>query len=284
MAAPILKDQWQAIRTSVRETGDRFADMVAGAGDPGAKATDRWSVADVAAHVAIVGWLDTMLLDPSVAALPVPGLAETLPDTTVDDVNAFNDLTMRHITERDPKVLADLIRGQITVMLDSSDGRDPGELVTWLGGAQVSIAGLFSHLLNELLLHGWDVARPTGQTWTIPPQDAAYFFEVFMVGLAHTGVGRLLDGGGKPRDRRVAVEFRSDYTAPVTLVLRNGRVTAEPPGPGADVRLTFDPTTLTMMMFGRVSKPRAVISRKVSVGGRRPWLLPVFLRTLRVPS
>jgi hypothetical protein len=40
----------------------------------------------------------------------------------------------------------------------------------------------------------------------------------------------------------------------------------------------------SLMMFGRVSKARAVLTRKVTVGGRRPWLLPVFLRTLRVPS
>jgi hypothetical protein len=284
MAATIEKDQWQGVRTSVRETGDRFAEMVATAKAPGAEVTPNWSVAATAAHVASLAWLNTTLLRPDAEPLPVPGLAERLPAATVDDVNAINDLTLRHFTERDPQVLADLLRDRITTMLDSSEGRDPAEVVTWLGGAQVPVAGLFAHLLNELLLHGYDVARTTGTRWTIASKDAAYFFEMFMVGLARNGVGGLLDGGGPPRDRRIAVEFRSDYIEPVTLVLRNGQVTAEPPGKDTDVRVTFDPAVFNLMMFGRMSKPRAVLTRKVTVGGRRPWLLPVFLRTLRVPS
>ncbi|MDN3354099.1 hypothetical protein [Actinomadura sp. DC4] len=284
MAATIEKDQWQGVRTSVRETGDRFAEMVATAKDPGAEVTPNWSVAVTAAHVTSLAWLNTTLLGPGAEPLPVPGLTERLPETTVDDVNAINDLTLAHFIERDPQVLAAMLRDHIGTMLDSSEGRDPSEPLTWLGGAQVPVAGLFAHLLNELLLHGHDIARTTGHPWAVPSKDAAYFFEMFMVGLARNGVGRLLDGGGPPRDRRIAVEFRSDYVEPVTLVLRNGRVTAEPPGEDTDVRVRFDPAVFTLMMFGRVSKPRAVLARKVSVGGRRPWLLPVFLRTLRVPS
>jgi hypothetical protein len=38
-----------------------------------------------------------------------------------------------------------------------------------------------------------------------------------------------------------------------------------------------------MMLFGRISKMRAVLSRKLVIGGRRPWLLGAFLRTVRAP-
>lgn len=284
MAATIEKHQWQGVRTSVRETGDRFAELVATAPDPGAKVTPEWSVADTAAHLAALAWLNTTLLRPDVEPPPIPGLAEKLPGTTVDDVNALNDLTLEHFTERDAQALAGLLRDRVTTMLDAAEERDPGETITWLGGSRVPLAGLFAHLLNELLLHGFDVARALGRPWTVPPQDAAYFFEMFLVGISRNGVGRLLDGGGAPSDRRIAVEFRSDYTEPVTLVLRNGRVTAEEPGKDTDVRVTFDPAVFNLMLFGRVGKARAVLARKVTVGGRRPWLLPVFLRTLRVPS
>jgi len=94
----------------------------------------------------------------------------------------------------------------------------------------------------------------------------------------------LLDGSPPPRERRIAVEFRSAHTTPVTLVLRAGRVTAEEPGGDTDVRLRFDPATLNLMMFGRVSRARAAFTGKVVVRGRRPWLLPDFLRTVRLPS
>jgi hypothetical protein len=39
-----------------------------------------------------------------------------------------------------------------------------------------------------------------------------------------------------------------------------------------------------MMMFGRTSKLQAVLTRKIIIGGRRPWLMPAFLRTVRLPS
>jgi len=83
--------------------------------------------------------------------------------------------------------------------------------------------------------------------------------------------------------RRIAVEFRSRYTTPVTLV-RDEKVTVTEAGGTPDVRVHFEPVTLSLTMFGRISRPRAALSGKLRVGGPRPWLLPAFLRTVRLPS
>jgi hypothetical protein len=139
-------------------------------------------------------------------------------------------------------------------------------------------------MVNELLIHGNDIARAVKVPWAMPPEDAALFFDLFYVGLASGNPGRLLEGSKRPLKRRIAVEFRSGYTIPVTVVVRNGKVTIEPAGPGVDATVRFDPATLNMMMFGRISQPRAVLTRKVVIGGRRPWLMPAFLRTVRLPS
>jgi hypothetical protein len=143
---------------------------------------------------------------------------------------------------------------------------------------------MFAHMVNELLIHGNDIARAAGVPWVMPAQDAALFFDLFTVGLANGHNGRLLDGSKRPLQRRIAVEFRSGYTTPVTLVVRDGQLTAEPVGPGADAWVRFDPATLNMMMFGRISRAQAVLTRKIIIGGRRPWLVPAFLRTARFPS
>ncbi|HEX6872335.1 MAG TPA: SCP2 sterol-binding domain-containing protein, partial [Micromonosporaceae bacterium] len=137
-------------------------------------------------------------------------------------------------------------------------------------------------ILNELSIHGRDIARATKAQWTIPPQDAAMFFEHFVVGMVRLDHGRLLETP-EPSEERVSVHFRSEYLDPVTLVLDRGRVTAEP-SDDVDVRITFDPTTFNLMMFGRISPPRAMLTGKVSVAGRRPWRLPIFLKTVRMPS
>jgi len=61
------------------------------------------------------------------------------------------------------------------------------------------------------------------------------------------------------------------------------RLHAEDPGPRPDIRIRFDPATLNPMLFRRVSRLRAVATGRIVVRGRRPWLLPGFLRIVRMP-
>ncbi|MEV7013061.1 maleylpyruvate isomerase family mycothiol-dependent enzyme [Streptosporangium sp. NPDC051022] len=283
MAAPITHDQWKTVRSSVRETGDRFAEMVSSAPDPRAEVTPGWSVAETAAHLTVVAWLYTSLLRPRDVPIPIPALEGRLGDITVDDIDSFNDLTLRDFAERDPRTLADLLRAHIDEVLRTTEDFEPSRPISWLGGSQVPVAGVLAHLLNELMIHGYDLARVLGRPWPMTPRDAAFFFELFMVGVVRHDSGRLLETGQPVSGRRIAVEFHSAYTTPVTLVLHHGKVTVEEPGPGPDVRLSFDPVTFNLMMFGRVSKPRALLSGKVTIRGRRPWLLPAFLRVVHMP-
>jgi len=241
-------------------------------------------VADVAAHVTTIGVLNAMLMRAAEPPFHMPGLAEAIAATTVDTVHGLNDQVMSHFPERDVTRLLAMLRHQVGLMLTASQDHDPGETFSWLGEARPTLAGMFAHMVNELLIHGNDIARAVKVPWTMPAQDAALFFDLFYVGLANGHQGRLLDGSKRPLQRRIAVEFRSGYTAPVTIVVRDGQVTAEPAGPGADAWVRFDPATLNMMMFGRTSKLQAVLTRKIIIGGRRPWLMPAFLRTVRLPS
>jgi hypothetical protein len=191
---------------------------------------------------------------------------------------------LTHFTERDAGRLTGMLRDHVDLMLTASRSHDPAQTFSWLGGARLPLAGMFAHMVNELLIHGHDIARAVKVPWAMPPEDAALFFDLFYVGLVSDNTGRLLDGSKRPRKRRIAVEFRSGYTIPVTFVVRNGNAAIEPAGPGSDATVRFDPATLNMMMFGRISRSRAVMTRKIVIGGRRPWLMPAFLRTIRLPS
>lgn len=277
-------DQWQVARTALHETGRRFADMVLAAPNPGVLATRGWTVAETAAHVAALAWLARYVVAPHEAAQPSQEIAGAIPTTTCDTVADFNALTLRHFRERDLTALAHQVRGDIELLLSHTADMDPAATVRWLGESRVPVCGIVAHLLNELQIHGRDIALASGALWTVPPRDAALFFELFLVGVTRHGYGRLLDNGARPRERRIVVEFRSAHTTPVAFVLQRGLVTVEAPEPGCDVRLSFDPVTLNLMLFGRVSKARAVLHRDVVIGGRRPWLLPIFLRKLRLPS
>lgn len=283
MITSVTENQWDAVRESVRTTAGRFCELVSSVPD-GTRVTAQWSVADTTAHVTTIASLNAMLLQAAAIPFHMPGMIEAIAATTVEDVHSLNDQVMSYFTERDVARLTELLRDYVDLMLAASRSRDPAETFPWLGGARVPLAGLFAHMVNELLIHGDDIARAVRVPWAMPPEDAALFFELFYLGLANGNPGRLLDGSKRPLKRRIAVEFRSGYTTPVTVVVRNGTVATEPIGPGADATVWFDPATLNMMMFGRISKPRAVLTRKIIIGGRRPWLMPAFLRTVRLPS
>ncbi|MBC6467410.1 maleylpyruvate isomerase family mycothiol-dependent enzyme [Actinomadura alba] len=277
-------EQWTATRVAVRETGDRFAALV-NATVPETMATADWTVADTAAHVVLIAWLDNLLLDPGLAPPTIPGLMDEIAVTTVDTVDKLNDHCLRHFAERDPRKLAQRLRAEIDRLLLVTADLDPELPVAWLGGSRVPVGGLLAHLVNELLIHGHDIARATRTRWDMAPKDAATFLAVFVLGMVRHGIGRIQERAETPSDRRIAVEFRSKYTAPAVMVVRGHDVSIGEPGRDIDARVSYDPVTLNLMLFGRVSRARALLTGKVVVvGGRRPWLLPAFMRTVRFPS
>jgi hypothetical protein len=213
----------------------------------------------------------------------LPAIQDHVLATNVDTVSDLNARTLALFTERDPATLVARLRADIDDILAITEDADPAMPVTWLGDSKVPIAGVLAHLVNELQIHGRDIANATGTPWPIPPADAALFFEVFFVELIRHDVGHLLDNDEPPHARRIAVGFRSRYTTPVVIVLHHGQVSVEEWGAPTDVRITFDPPAFNQMMFHRISKPRAALTGKIVVRGCRPWLLPRFLRTVRCP-
>jgi uncharacterized protein (TIGR03083 family) len=285
MATGTTAAQWNAAREALRDSGERFGALITSC-DPGAMATRHWSVADTAAHVTTIALFYTWLAQPGEVAFPPPwdSVADVVAATTVDTVNVTNDRAMALLAERDTRMLADDLRTHIDDMLRTSADLDPDKLGTWLGGAKVPVAGLFAHLTNELHIHGRDIARATRAPWETPPASAALFLDVFVRGLIRHDYGRLLDSDRPATRRRIAVEFLSRYTTPLILVLADGVVTVGEPGSPVDVRVRFDPATLNLMLFGRVSRLQGALTGKLIVSGPRPWLLPVFQRTVRFPS
>lgn len=276
------RERWQDIKACLDRVGADFAALVKGA-DPDRLVTEHWSVAETAAHVTAIAAIDTAMLgdEPEFA---FPELTDTWLGTTVESVHEFNARALRLYRERGVPAILDRFDAELDAIRTSVDGADPLADMQWLGDSRVTVAGLLAHLINELQIHGLDIARATGQKWTIEPLDASHFHEAFLVEMIRRDYGHLIDGGAPPRERRVAVQFRSAYTTPVTFALQRGRVTVEEPRRDNDVRVTFDPVTMNLWYFGRVSMARAAVTGKMRLGGPRPWLLPQFLRKMRLPN
>nr|WP_166641794.1 maleylpyruvate isomerase family mycothiol-dependent enzyme [Amycolatopsis sp. SID8362] len=264
------------------DVGGRFADLVASVPDAHAKSLGEWSIAETASHVGMIALMYTAMIRGDGGPLPLPGLEEPIDSASVDTISRMNALALELYPERDPVRLAERLRADIAEVLLVSADLDPEKPVWWLGGSRVPVAGVLAHLVNEMLLHGLDIARALGRPWPVPARYEAMFLELFLFGMVRNDMGSLLDDA-TPSPRRIAVEFRSAYTKPGVLALQHGRLRFEEPDGTADVRLRFDPAVLVPMMFGRISKARAVLTSGVRISGRRPWLLPEFLRTVRMP-
>ncbi|MEV4057345.1 maleylpyruvate isomerase N-terminal domain-containing protein [Amycolatopsis sp. NPDC049688] len=275
-------EQWHAVRAALPEVGGRFADLLTEVPDPHARSLGEWSIAETAAHVGMIALMYRAMIRGDGGPLPLPDLAEPIGSVSVDAIAGMNALALRLYPERDPLRLAERLRTDIAEVLLVSADLDPEKPVWWLGGSRVPVAGVLAHLVNELLIHDLDIARAAGRPWRIPARLEALFLELFLFGMVAGGMGHLLDDA-KPSPRRIAVEFRSAYTTPAVLALQHGRLRLEKPDGTADVRLRFDPAVLVPMMFGRISKLRAALLGGVWVSGPRPWLLPEFLRTVRMP-
>jgi hypothetical protein len=189
---------------------------------------------------------------------------------------------LAHLTERTPAALGVQVRDAVGQLLAMSDELDPSRRVSWLGNAQVPVAGWYAHLLNELHLHGRDIATATGTRWVMPQQDAAMSFEMFLVAMLRGDTGRLLSH--EPMSRSdVAIRFRSRYTAPVVFAVLDGGVVLDPPNRTVDATLFFRPAALMQILFKRLSKTYAALTGQIAVWGRKPWQLPVLLRAVRFP-
>ncbi|MET8048195.1 maleylpyruvate isomerase N-terminal domain-containing protein [Streptosporangium sp. NPDC005286] len=275
--------QWRTVRATLEQACDRFARLLTSV-PPQTMATRDWTVAETGAHVASIAYLYTAIVRQDGAPHPMPELAAPIASTNVDTVADINDLALRSYSERDPAELDRRLRADIGEILRVTEHLDPATLIPWLGEAHVPLAGVLAHLVNEMHLHGWDIARSGRVSWTIPPREAALFFDLFLIGMIREDHGRLMDTAGPKRSGRIAVRFHSRYTTPATLVLQDGRVSVEESSPRADVHVAFDPPTLNLMLFGRVSRPKAVLTGKITAWGRRPWLLPPFLREVHLPT
>ncbi|MEH1026749.1 maleylpyruvate isomerase family mycothiol-dependent enzyme [Micromonospora profundi] len=275
-------DRWRLAHTALRAATDRFTDLVAAAPSPELMVTADWTVADTAAHVVSIAVLYVARLEDAEVPIPVPGLEDMLAVTNVDTVADVNTHVLAHFRERDPAVLLARLNAAVDGLLATT--ADPQSTVSWLGNARVTVGGLFAHLTNELLVHGWDIARALRRQWPMPDEHAALYWDLFMFDMLRDTYGVLLNTELPMPRHHVSVQFRSPYTTTTTLTLGDRRVWIAPADGPFDARVTFRPARFNLMMFGRISIAQAVLRRDVVIGGPRPWRLPAFLRVVHMPN
>lgn len=254
---------------SLRATAERLAGIVA--------RTDRsrkvphlvWTVGHVAAHV-----VDETRMH--------AGLARGVPSPIQDLDSDYRD---KYTQARAEQVLAeedDVARAVVDATADAVEAYSavpPGETIVWEGGAPMSVEAVLSIMLAELLLHGWDVTRATGDRWEISRKDA-----LLALASAPELVPAFVDPGS-------AAGFHGAFHVHLrggprySISFDDGQVTmgAWRAGSRADCRISADPSAFLLMAYGRGSLWTPVLTGKVVALGRKPWLGLKFPTLMRRP-
>ncbi|GAA1311930.1 maleylpyruvate isomerase N-terminal domain-containing protein [Saccharothrix xinjiangensis] len=282
MELELTDQRWEHLREAVAGASTRFARLLADCHRPDRRAVGDWSVAETAAHTAVVARLNAGLVSADPAPLGVPDLDAMWREASFGDFTRINSLSNERFPYRDGGSTGRDLVERVDVMLARSADLDPRELRTWLGGARLPVATMVAHQLNEVLLHGFDIAEALGAPWPIPPEEAALAFDLFLMPLIGGDTGALF-GGGAHRGRRVLIEFRSAHTTPVLVEDGDGRIAVTAPDRAADATITFEPAALLLQIFRRTRLLATLASRGVSVSGPHPWAALDYLRRTRTP-
>jgi hypothetical protein len=219
-----------------------------------------WEIAELAAHISHVLMGDTN----AVVDGPLPDIKAPLSRRAVAAMTAS---LLAHDPERDPGVLADRIDELAASFVAVTPATDS---VTWLAGMQLPASAVACHLLEELLLHGFDIAKAVGAPWPIEPAHAALVISGAVVPVL-TAEPRTFVNTDKARGFNARIEIRLRGYDKFVFVFTDGALTAESGSrTGADVHLSARPDQLLLMMMNRIPQWRPFITGQAFVWGRRP--------------
>lgn len=264
------------VRAALGEAVPRLSALVRGVGDPGARAMGTWNVAELATHLAHVF---EVIPDLATAESPSSPLGE------FEELGQFTRGLVENEPERDVIQLADRIDDGFRQFMEATASVTGDERRPWLvDGLETSLRTLHCHILNEVLVHGHDVARASRQAWSVRPDHAALVLQGFIVPV----IGLL---GQRVVNEAAAAGLNACYD--VRLRGAGGRVffnfddgvlSATGPSPRrVDCHISADPAELLLVVWNRKSQWGPIARFQMTAWGRRPWLAFRLVNLLTSP-
>lgn len=237
--------------------------------DPNAPATNRWTVTDVAAHIA--GNLE-------VCTAMVRGVPS--PAGSIDAIGALNDLVIATLGERDIHRLGEHIEAHAAAYIEAISSLDGDPMVPWHAHLHVPASTLAGLSLGETIVHGLDISRATDQPWPVRTEWARTVIGGALPVLPHYLKPDRVAG----RRMRFEIRFRGSEPTTAHLLIADGRLTVAEGSAGGDkvdCYVSADPWAFIRVMYGRSGLGAPLAAGKIVAWGRRPWLglrLPGYFR------
>ena len=266
---------WAQARAALTVEVPRLTALIRAVSRPQAHAVGEWGARDVAVHLSHA-W----------TALPAlaRGEAES-PLAQVTDLAAFTTAMVAGDDGHDLDAVAGRIDAAGAGFLQLMATRSGDEVSPWLvGGVSVSLLTFACHLLNETMVHGWDIARSQGTPWRIEPARAALALRCFVFPALSKVDPRAMVVQEKAASFSACYEIRVRGSGRVYLDFESGTVHVADAAPRTvDCRISAEPAALFLVMWGRVSQWPATLRGRLLAWGRKPWLGPRLRTVLRNP-
>jgi len=258
-------------RAALESVLPRLTALIRSIRNPDAPAVGEWNAGDVAVHLSHV-WQTLPAL--------VRGDLES-PIQAPHELAGLTTASVRDEPSRDMDAIAARIEAAASAYLASPSTN--GGARPWLVEGTTLPASCFTcHILNESLVHGWDIAHAERRRWRIDPAHAG----MAMMGFALPALS-VIDPRF-PVDQRAAAGVQACFDIRVRrigrafLVFDDGALTVEPPSNRpVDCHISAEPTALFLLFWSRTSQWPGTLTGRLSMWGRRPWLgirLPKMVR------
>lgn len=258
---PLAEVDTAAARTAVSAAGARVGSLLRGVEHPTAPALGEWNVTDVAVHLSHVVDAVTAMAR---GGGPLLGDIGELPGLT--------GMLVAGEEERDLPAVADRLEASVDNFLEVTAAEGPGRRDWFVPGTSMPMSSLLCQVLNELVVHGRDIAVADGKRWPIERSQARLVVSGFLFP-ALANLGRTMVHQEAAAGVRATFDVRVRGGGRAALSFDGGdlRVEAEPSGP-VDCRLSVDPSAFLLVAWGRTSQWGPMARGQLLAWGRRPWL------------
>lgn len=252
---------WPAARMAVAAAGPRLTSLLRSARRPDAPAVGDWDVTAVAAHISHAA--------DAIWAMTKGG------GNLIDDISGLSTLTNVLVAgegRRPLPELADRIDTTVSGFLGAMEAAADDGGHSWLvRGTEMTLPNLTCHLLNELIVHGRDIAVAEGVPWPIDRTAAALVVEGFLFPSLHNVGSSLILPEAKGVRARMQIHVRGGGSA--CMRFYDGELTIEPTPLGpVDCHLSVDPAAFLLVAWGRIGQWPAILRGQLLAWGRKPWL------------
>jgi uncharacterized protein (TIGR03083 family) len=260
----ITTADWAEARRAVAQAGPRLTAMLRSATKPEAPALGEWDVTGVAAHIS--HGMDTI----TAMSRGGGGLIEEIAGLDMLTKVMVAGEGRRSLTE-----LADRIDASVAGFLaavEDAAATDDTSHVWVVRGTELPLSSLTCHMLNELTVHGRDIAVGLGLPWAIDKGHAALILQGFVFP-ALSAIGRDMVVQEKAGDKRARFEVRLRGDGRAWAYFDNGdfSVEASPQGP-VDCHLSVDAEAFLLVAWARISQWSAIPKGQLLAWGKKPWI------------